>query len=50
MSGTTDRAKGRLKESGGALADHKKLKDRGRLDQAKGSIKKRAKKAKKKLT
>jgi uncharacterized protein YjbJ (UPF0337 family) len=45
MAGRTDRAKGRLKESLGALADHKRLKDKGRVDQAKGSTKKRADKA-----
>ena len=42
MGGRTDRAKGRLKEAFGALADHKRLKDKGRVDQAKGSTKKRA--------
>jgi uncharacterized protein YjbJ (UPF0337 family) len=47
MAGRTDRAKGRIKESAGALADHKEMKDKGRVDQAKGSVKKRAKKAKK---
>lgn len=49
MAGRTDRAKGRLKESLGALADHKRLKDKGRLDQAKGSTKKRTGKAAKKV-
>ena len=29
MAGRTDRAKGRVKESAGALADHKELKDKG---------------------
>ena len=48
-AGTTDRAKGRVKESAGAFADHKELKDKGRVDQAKGSIKKRAKKLRKKV-
>jgi uncharacterized protein YjbJ (UPF0337 family) len=50
MSGRSDRAKGRVKESLGALADHKRLKDEGRVDQAKGSVKKRARKAKRKVT
>jgi len=45
----TDRAKGRLKESLGALADHKRLKDKGRVDQAKGSAKKKTARAKRKV-
>lgn len=49
MAGRGDRAKGRLKESLGALADHKRLKDKGRLDQAKGSAKKRVRRAEDKL-
>jgi uncharacterized protein YjbJ (UPF0337 family) len=49
MAGKTDRAKGRVKESVGALADHKRLKDKGRVDQAKGSVKKRAAKTKRKV-
>jgi len=49
MAGRTTRAKGRVKESAGALADDKELKDKGRLDQAKGSVRKRAKKLRKKL-
>jgi uncharacterized protein YjbJ (UPF0337 family) len=40
MAGRTDRAKGRVKESAGALADHKRLK---------GSVKKRAAKAQRKV-
>ena len=50
MSGRLDRAKGRVKESLGALADHKRLKDKGRVDQAKGSVKKRSTKAKRKVS
>ena len=50
MAGRFDRAKGRLKESIGALADHKRLKDMGRVDQAKGSTKKHARKAGDKVT
>jgi uncharacterized protein YjbJ (UPF0337 family) len=49
MAGRTTRAKGRIKESAGALADDKELKDKGRLDQAKGSIRKRANKLRKRL-
>jgi uncharacterized protein YjbJ (UPF0337 family) len=48
MAGRTERAKGRVKESAGALADDKKLKDKGRVQQAKGSVKKRVGKAKRK--
>ena len=50
MSGRTDRAKGRAKEALGAAADHKRLKDKGRVDQAKGSVKKRTAKAKRKVS
>ena len=49
MAGRTKRAKGRVKESLGAVADNKRLKDKGRVDQAKGSTKKRADKAVDKL-
>jgi uncharacterized protein YjbJ (UPF0337 family) len=49
MAERTTRAKGRAKEAAGALADHKKMKDKGRLDQGKGSIKKRTRKARKKV-
>jgi uncharacterized protein YjbJ (UPF0337 family) len=34
-----DRAIGRVKEAAGALTGNKRLKDQGRVDQAKGSIK-----------
>jgi uncharacterized protein YjbJ (UPF0337 family) len=34
-----DKAKGRAKEAAGALSGNKHLKDEGRADQAKGSIK-----------
>jgi uncharacterized protein YjbJ (UPF0337 family) len=37
-----DKAKGRAKEAVGALTGDKSLKDRGRADQAKGSVKKAA--------
>ena len=34
-----DRAKGRVKEAAGALTGDKRLKNEGRIDQAKGSVK-----------
>ena len=37
MAGRGDRARGRVKESLGALADHKRLKDKGRVDQARAA-------------
>jgi uncharacterized protein YjbJ (UPF0337 family) len=40
-----DKAKGRAKEAAGALSGNKRLKDEGRADQAKGSIKDAAEKA-----
>jgi uncharacterized protein YjbJ (UPF0337 family) len=39
MSGTTDKAKGRLKEAAGALTDDDKLRQEGKLDQATGKVK-----------
>ncbi|HXE44639.1 MAG TPA: CsbD family protein [Conexibacter sp.] len=45
MAGRTQKAKGRVKESAGVLANDKKMKDRGRVDQAAGSVKKHAGKA-----
>jgi hypothetical protein len=38
-----------VKESLGALADHKLLKDKGRLDQAKGGAKKKSGEAKRRI-
>ena len=38
-SGTADKAKGRVKEAAGALADDKKLKSKGKLDQLAGKTK-----------
>ena len=38
-SGTTDKAKGRVKEAAGALAGDRKLKGEGKLDQAAGTVK-----------
>jgi uncharacterized protein YjbJ (UPF0337 family) len=37
--GTTDRAKGRLKEAAGSLTDDKSLKAEGTADRAKGTVK-----------
>jgi uncharacterized protein YjbJ (UPF0337 family) len=37
--GTTDDAKGRLKEAAGALTDDDSLKNEGKVDQATGTIK-----------
>ena len=34
-----DKATGRVKEAAGALTGNKRLKDEGRVDQAKGSVK-----------
>lgn len=39
MSGTIDKAKGRLKEAAGALTDDEQLKNEGKLDQAVGKVK-----------
>jgi uncharacterized protein YjbJ (UPF0337 family) len=40
MSGTTDKIKGRVKETIGVATDNKRLRDQGRTDQAAGKIKK----------
>ena len=45
MAGRAKRAKGRAKESLGALADNKKLKDKGRVDQAEGTARKKTRRA-----
>ena len=39
MSGTTDKAKGRIKEAAGALTGDKKLKNEGKVDRAAGAVK-----------
>jgi uncharacterized protein YjbJ (UPF0337 family) len=39
MNGTTDKAKGRVEEAVGVLTNDKKLKNRGKVDQAAGSVK-----------
>ena len=46
MAGRTRRAKGRLMEAFGALADNKKTKDKGRLQQLFGSGERKGRKAK----
>lgn len=45
MSGTTDKAKGRVKEAVGALTGDAKLKREGKIDQAAGKVKKAAERA-----
>jgi len=37
--GTTDKAKGRVKEAGGALTGDDSLKNEGKVDRAAGSVK-----------
>ena len=39
MSGTTDKVKGRVEEAAGVLTNDKKLKNRGKMDQAAGNVK-----------
>ena len=39
MNGTTDKVKGRVEEAFGVLTNDKKLKNRGKVDQAAGSAK-----------
>jgi uncharacterized protein YjbJ (UPF0337 family) len=39
MTKNIDKAKGRVKEAAGALTGNRSLKNRGRADQAKGSVK-----------
>ena len=39
MSGKTDKAKGRVKEAAGALANDKSLKREGKIDQVAGRVK-----------
>ena len=48
--GRTQRAKGRLREAFGALADNKKAKDKGRLEQLFGSTRKKGRKARRKVS
>jgi uncharacterized protein YjbJ (UPF0337 family) len=43
--GSTKRAKGRAREAAGALADNKQMKDKGRVEQAEGTLRKKADKA-----
>lgn len=44
-SGTTDKIKGRAKETVGAVTNNQRLKNEGRLDQAKGNVKNAANRA-----
>jgi uncharacterized protein YjbJ (UPF0337 family) len=44
MSGVMDKAKGRVKEAAGALADDDKLRREGKLDQVVGKVKDAAEK------
>ena len=46
MSGTMDKARGRIKEAAGALADDDSLRWEGKVDQAFGNVKDAAQKAK----
>ena len=39
MNGTTDKVKGRMEEAAGVLTNDKKLKNRGKMDQAAGNVK-----------
>jgi uncharacterized protein YjbJ (UPF0337 family) len=39
MNGTTDKVKGRIEEAAGVLTNDKKLKNRGKMDQAAGKVK-----------
>jgi uncharacterized protein YjbJ (UPF0337 family) len=45
-----DEGKGRIKEAAGSLTNDKSLKNEGRVDQAKGSVKDKVDKAADKLT
>jgi uncharacterized protein YjbJ (UPF0337 family) len=45
MSGTADKAKGRLKEAAGAISDDDQLRREGKIEQAAGKIKEKAGKA-----
>jgi uncharacterized protein YjbJ (UPF0337 family) len=39
VNGTTDKVKGRVEEAVGVLTNDKKLKNRGKMDQAAGTVK-----------
>jgi uncharacterized protein YjbJ (UPF0337 family) len=39
MSVTTDKVKGRVEEAAGVLTNDRKLKNRGKMDQAAGNVK-----------
>lgn len=50
MSGTTDKAKGKLKQAGGELTDDHDLKREGKIDEMAGKAKDAVDKVKDKLT
>jgi len=39
MNGTSDKVKGRVEEAAGVLTNDRKLKNRGKMDQAAGDVK-----------
>jgi len=45
MAGTTDKAKGRIKEAAGVLTDDESLKREGKIDRATGAVKHAVEKA-----
>jgi uncharacterized protein YjbJ (UPF0337 family) len=45
MAGSIDKAKGRIKEAAGALADDDQLRREGKLDRAAGAVKEKAERA-----
>ena len=45
MSGKSDELKGRVKEAAGAITDNDKLRREGKVDQAKGKVKRAVDKA-----
>jgi uncharacterized protein YjbJ (UPF0337 family) len=49
IAGRSDKGKGRIKEAMGALTENRRLKERGRDDRAKGSLKKGFSKVRRKL-
>ena len=44
-SGTSDKIKGRVEEAVGVLTDDQRLKDKGKLDQSTGKVKKAVERA-----
>ena len=45
MKGSIDKAKGRIKEAAGALADDDQLRREGKVDRAAGAVKEKAERA-----